>query len=138
MWQRAFFWRCSTCSHYYQAALLLNIFGLWIWKFSCYVRHIDSGDLPPFIRAVLQVNSLTSFLRHGRIISNRLQDHNDRRVLQSLEEVDQATGLIAEIMTTIKTQYPPRNRSMICGITRLGGMTRSFQNLRDLAEYVAA
>lgn len=38
-------------------AQLLNAFGLWIWKFSSYVRHVDSGDLPPFIRVVLQVNS---------------------------------------------------------------------------------
>ena len=102
------------------------------------MRHVDSSDLPPFIRAVLQVNSSTSFPRHGRITSNRLQDDNDHLVLQSLEEVDQATGLTAEIMTTIKMRFAPRNRSRICGITRLGGMTRNFQHLRDLAEYVAA
>ena len=40
---------------------LLNTFGLRIWKFSSYVRHVDSGDLPPFVRAVMQVKSVTSF-----------------------------------------------------------------------------
>ena len=28
---------------------LLNTFGLWIWKFSSYVRCVDSSDLPLFV-----------------------------------------------------------------------------------------
>ena len=43
----------------------------------CYVRHVDTSDLPPFIRAVLQVNSFTRYQRHGRITSNRQQDDDD-------------------------------------------------------------
>ena len=41
-------------------------------------------------------------------------------------------------MSRIKTRITPRNRDKIGGITRLGGMTRTFGNLRDLAEYVAS
>ena len=88
--------------------------------------------------AVLNVNSSTSFPRHGRITSNR-HEHNDddERILQSLAQVDEARGLVAEIMSMIKTRPAPRNRSKIGGITRLGGMTKTFLHLRDLAEYVA-
>ena len=104
-------------------AQLLNTFGLWNWKFSSYVRRVDS---PPFIRAVLQVNSSTSFPRHGRITSNRQHDDDDLRVLESLAQVDEASGLVAEIMQRIKIRTAPRNRNKICGITRLGGMTKDL------------
>ena len=38
-------------------AQLLNTLGLWNWKFTSHVRHVDVSDLPPFITAVLSVNS---------------------------------------------------------------------------------
>ena len=119
-------------------AQLLNTFSLWNWKFSSYVRHVNSSDLPPFVMAVLNVNSSTSFPRHGRITSNR-HEHNDddECILQSLAQVDEARGLVVEIMSMIKTRPAPRNRSKIGGITRLGGMTKTFLHLCDLAEYVA-
>lgn len=59
------------------------------------------------------------------------------KVLEFLEQVDEASGLVAE-MRTIKTRTAPKNRNKVCGITRLGGMTKSFEQLRDLAEYIAA
>ena len=58
-------------------------------------------------------------------------------MLQSLEQVDEASELTAE-MRTIKTRTAPKNRNRICEITRFGGMTKIFEQLRDLAEYVAA
>ena len=42
-------------------AQLLNTFGHWNWKFSSYVRHVNSYDLPLFVMAVLHINSSTSF-----------------------------------------------------------------------------
>ena len=120
-------------------AQLLNTFGLWNWKFASHVRHVDVSDLPPFVTAVLSVNSSVTFPRHGRISSNR-HPHNDddQRILQSLVQVDKVQGLVADIMTRIKTRPAPQNRNKIGGITRLGGMTKTFVHLRDLAEYVAA
>ena len=77
-----------------------------------YVRHVNSYDLPPFVMAVLHINSSTSFPRHGRITSNRHQrSDDDERVLQSLAQVDEARGLAAEIMSRIKTRTAPRNRN---------------------------
>ena len=120
-------------------AQLLNTFGLWNWKFSSYLRHVNSYDLPLFVMAVLHINSSTSFPRHGRITSNRHQrSDDDKQVLQSLAQVDKARGLVAEIMSRIKTRTAPRNQNKIGGITRLGGMTKTFEHLRDLAEYVAS
>ena len=120
-------------------AQLLNTFGLWNWKFSTYVRHVNSSDLPPFVIAVLGINSSVTFPRHSRITSNRhLHNDDDEHILESLAQVDEAQGFVADIMTRIKTRAAPRNRTKIGGITRLGGMTRTFSNLRDLAEYVAA
>lgn len=59
-------------------------------------------------------------------------------MLQSLEQVDEASELTAEIMRTIKTRTAPKNRNRICEITRFGGMTKIFEQLKDLAEYVTA
>ena len=39
----------STIAKQQLLAQLLNTFGLWIWKFSSYVRLVDSSDLPPFV-----------------------------------------------------------------------------------------
>ena len=55
-----------------------------------------------------------------------------------MEQVDEASELTAEIMRTIKTRTAPKNRNRICEITRFGGMTKIFEQLRGLAEYVAA
>ena len=77
-------------------AQLLNTFGLWNWKFSSYVRHVNSSDLPPFVTAVLNINSSVTFPRHGRITSNRHQHNNDNeQILESLAQVDEARGLVA-------------------------------------------
>ena len=103
------------------------------------LRHVNSSDLPPFVTAVLGINSSVAFPRHGRITSNR-HPHNDdnEHILESLAQVDEARGLVADIMIRIKTRAAPRNRTKIGGITHLGGMTKTFSNLHDLAEYVAA
>ena len=128
----------TTVSKQRLLAQLLNTFGLWVWKFASYVRRVEYRDLPPFMSAVMQVNSTTAFPRHGRITSNRLSDEVDARLLQSLEDVDQPTDLVAEIMDNIRTRRAPRNRSMICGFTHRGGMTRCFNSLRELAEFASA
>ena len=74
-------------------AQLLNTFGLWNWKFSSFIRHVNSHDLPPFVIAVLNVNSSNQFPRHDRITSNRTQQSDDdERILQSLASVDEAGG----------------------------------------------
>ena len=135
----AIFRECSKrCKHQETCLLaqLLNTFGLWNWKFSSYVRHVNSSDLPPFVTAVLSINSSVTFPRHGRITSNR-HPHNDddEYILESLAQVDEARGLVADIMTRIKTRAAPRNRTKFGGITPLGVMTKTFSNLHDLAEY---